>query len=173
MPRITFIGMPGSGKSAVGQLVAQRLAWPFVDTDKCIEEHQGLTLQALIEQVGEVAFRGIEEQTVLALSVFEPLVIATGGSVVYSEPAMQHLRRLSTVVFLDADIEAIREHIAGQAPRGIIGMTQAGGLEGLLAERLPLYRRYADIVVRCGPDSVAAAAGKVLSELPIHWFEGQ
>jgi shikimate kinase len=165
--------MPGSGKSAVGQLVAKRLAWPFVDTDKCIEEHQGLPLQALIEQVGEVAFRSIEEQTVLALSVFEPLVISTGGSVVYSEPAMQHLRRLSTVVFLDADLEAIREHIGGQAPRGIIGMTAAGGLEGLLAERQPLYRRYADIVVRCGPDSVSAAAGKVLSELPAHWFEGQ
>src|SRR6185369_16503858 len=140
MRRLTLIGMPGSGKSAVGKIVALRLGWKFVDTDKKIEERYAMPLQALIDRVGEGEFRRLEEETILQMGFAGPAVISTGGSVVYSEAAMRHLAALSIVVFLDVSLDDIRTHIGSQAPRGLIGLT-AGGLEELLMERLPLYRR--------------------------------
>jgi shikimate kinase len=171
MRRITLIGMPGSGKSAVGTIIAARLGWEFVDTDTCIEERHGLPLQELVDRVGEQAFRQLEEEAVLDLAPAGPAVISTGGSVVYSEPAMRHLGALSTVVFLDVSIDAIRSHIESQAPRGIVGLT-AGGLEELFQDRLPLYRRYARITVRFGSEPPEAAASKLLAQLPPDWQIG-
>jgi shikimate kinase len=164
MKRMTLIGMPGSGKSAVGSIIASRLGWDFLDTDKCIEERYGLPLQALIDQLGDEAFKAVEQETILNLSFSECVVISTGGSVVYSEKAMQYLASVSTVVFLDAPFEAIRAHIGSEAPRGIIGMT-AGGLTELYRERLPRYRHYASIVVQFDAETPEEAATKVLSEL--------
>jgi shikimate kinase len=168
MHRLTLIGMPGSGKSAVGRILAARLGWKFDDTDKDIERRHGLPLQALVDAVGDAGFRRLEEQAVLQLSFSEPVVISTGGSVVYSQQAMEHLASLSTVVFLDVGIEAIRSHIQSEAPRGIVGLT-AGGLEALLQERLPLYRRYATVVVSFGTETPEEAADKILAALPWNW----
>lgn len=165
MRSLTLIGMPGSGKSAVGRIVASRLGWDFLDTDHCIEERHGMRLQALIDEVGDRSFRRIEEETVLGLAAGERTVISTGGSVVYSESAMRHLASLSTVIFLDATLEAIRSHIDQEAPRGIVGMTE-GGLEQLYQERLPYYRRHAALTVSFDCETPEEAATKVLSELP-------
>lgn len=164
MERVTLIGMPGSGKSAVGKIIAARLGWSFLDTDKVMEEEHGLPLQALVERVGEEAFRAMEEETILKLVVPEHTVISTGGSVVYSEPAMLRLSELSTVVFLDATIEAIRHHIEAEAPRGIVGMTE-GGVEELYQQRIPVYRQHAQLTVALASESLEEAADKVLSEL--------
>jgi shikimate kinase len=165
MRRLTLIGMPGSGKSAVGKIIASRLGWDFLETDKCIEERQGLPLQVLIDQVGDQSFRHLEEQTILTLTIAEHTVISTGGSVIYSDTAMRHLSSISTVVFLDATVESIRAHIDLEAPRGIIGLTE-GGLEELYQQRLPCYRRYAVLTVSFGSETPEEAATKVLSELP-------
>ena len=164
MRSLTLIGMPGSGKSAVGRIIAARLGCDFVDTDRCIEKRQGVLLQALIDRVGDEAFRRIEEQAILDLKVSVPTVISTGGSVVYSEAAMRHLAAISIVVFLDAPMEAIRSHIDSEAPRGIIGMRE-GGLQELYLDRLPRYRRYASVTVEIGSDNPEEAATKVLTEL--------
>jgi len=162
---LTLIGMPGSGKSAVGKIIAARLGRIFLDTDKCIEKRHGMRLQALIDQVGDESFRRLEEESILRLEVTGDAVISTGGSVVYSDKAMRHLSEISTVVFLDATIEAIRVHIGSEAPRGIVGMTE-GGLEELYQQRLPYYRRYASMVVTLDCETPDEAASKVLSELP-------
>lgn len=164
MQRLTLIGMPGSGKSAVGKIIASRLGWHFIDTDKCIERRQGIPLQSLIDQVGDESFRLLEEEAIVNLALSEGTVIATGGSVVYSDPGMRHLASISTVVFLDATMEAIRAHIASEAPRGIIGMKQ-GGLEELYRERLPRYRQYASLIVNLGAETPEEVATKVLSQL--------
>ncbi|GAW68122.1 shikimate kinase [Geoanaerobacter pelophilus] len=163
MQAMALIGMPGSGKSAVGRIVAERLGWDFLDTDRLIEQRFGLKLQAVIEQVGAEAFGLIEEQTVLSLEAAQRTVIATGGSVVYSEAAMLHLRSIAAVVFLDLPVDAIRSHIALEAPRGIVGMDQ-GGLEELYAQRFPLYRKYAQMVVLLDSCTPEEAAARVLSQ---------
>lgn len=171
MRNLTLIGMPGSGKSAVGKIIACRLGWHFLETDKCIEQRQGLPLQALIDQVGGESFSRLEEETILDLDIAEFTVISTGGSVVYSDAAMRHLASLSTVVFLDSAIEALRAHIASEAPRGIVGMTE-GGLEALYRERRPRYLHYAGLVVRFQAETPEEAAEKVLSELRKHHQAG-
>lgn len=158
---LTLIGMPGSGKSVVGRIIAARLGWAFLDTDRLIEQRHGRALQALIDRLGESAFRKLEEETVLALDAGEATVISTGGSVVYSEEAMAHLARLSTVVFLDASLELIRKRIQAQAPRGIVGLHE-GGLEELFQERRPLYLRQAGLVVELGGENAEQAAAAVL-----------
>lgn len=163
---VTLIGMPGSGKSAVGSIIASRLGWNFLDSDKCIEQAHGTPLQALIDQVGDETFRRLEEDTILNLPALEQTVISTGGSVVYSESAMRHLAAISTVVFLDATLEAIRAHIALQAPRGIVGMSE-GGLEELYQERVPRYKRHALLTVSFDSETADEVATKVLSELSI------
>lgn len=163
MGRLTLIGMPGSGKSAVGKIMAARLGWSFIDTDHCIEERFGKKLQAVVDEVGAEEFNGIEEETILKLETGDETVIATGGSVVYSEAAMRHLASVSTVVFLDVPLEALQGHIALEAPRGIVGMN-GGGLEELFRQRLPLYRKYAHITVPLQTETPEEAATKVLSE---------
>lgn len=164
MHRLTLIGMPGSGKSSVGAIIASRLGWNFLDTDQRIEERYGIALQALIDQVGDSSFRLLEEDTILNLVIPERTVISTGGSVVYSAEAMGHLTAISTIVFLDAAFEAIRAHIESQAPRGIVGMTE-GGLEELCRERLPRYRLSASIIVQFDNETPEEVANMVLSAL--------
>lgn len=161
--RLTLIGMPGSGKSAVGKILAQRLGWNFVDTDRCIELDYGMKLQEVIDRVGAGRFGRIEEETVLKLEPAEHTVISTGGSVVYSEAAMRHLASLSTVIFLDLPVEALHGHIALEAPRGIVGLSE-GGLEELYEQRFPLYRKYADMVVLLDTGTPEKAATRVLSQ---------
>lgn len=163
MQAMALIGMPGSGKSAVGRIIAKRLGWDFLDTDRLIEQRFGLKLQAVIEQVGGEAFGRIEEQTVLSLEPAERTVIATGGSVVYSEAAMRYLRSIATVVFLDLPIDAIRSHISLEAPRGIVWMDE-GGLEELYQRRFPLYRKHAQIVVLLDSCTPEEAAERILSQ---------
>lgn len=162
MQRLTLIGMPGSGKSAVGRIVAQRLGWSFVDTDLCIEARFGCPLQELIDRIGGEAFHRVEEETVLLLHPGEQTVIATGGSVVYSEAAMRHLAAISTVVFLDVPVQVLERHISLDAPRGIVGMS-GGGIDALNEQRFPLYRKHAHLVVILNSETAEEAAAKVLS----------
>jgi shikimate kinase len=164
MRSITLIGMPGSGKSAVGRIIASQLGWELIDTDKLLEKRHGMPLQALIDKVGDDSFRRLEEEAVLRLPAEGQGVISTGGSVIYSEAAMRHLLQISYVVFLDASLDSIRRHIAAEAPRGIIGMKN-GSLEKLYRARLPLYRYFSTVSVQLDTQTPEEIAEMVLSEL--------
>jgi shikimate kinase len=166
MERVTLIGMPGSGKSAVGRVIAARLGWEFIDTDLCIERRFGKKLQAVVDQVGAEEFGRIEEETVLGLTSAGPAVISTGGSVVYSETAMRHLASISTVVFLDVSLPQLHGRIAKAAPRGIVGMGD-GGLEELYQRRFELYHKYAHSIVLLHGENLQDAATKVMSQCSI------
>ena len=143
---LVFIGMPGSGKSTVGVLVAKRLGLGFVDTDLLIQQQAGRTLQEIVDQDGYLALRRIEEQVLLALEVGGQ-VISTGGSAVYSEAAMTHLRQNGTVVFLDIPLEEVRRRIGNYSLRGISRRPDQS-LEALFEERFALYTRYADLTIK-------------------------
>jgi len=143
---LVLIGMPGSGKSTVGVLLAKRLGLGFVDTDLLIQEEAGRTLQAIVDQDGYEALRRIEEQVLLKLDV-QHKVISTGGSAVYSARAMEHLKTNGTVVFLDIPLELVVERIGDHSMRGISRRPDQS-LEALFEERFKLYSRYADLTVQ-------------------------
>uniref|UniRef100_UPI001F27344E shikimate kinase n=1 Tax=Candidatus Bandiella numerosa TaxID=2570586 RepID=UPI001F27344E len=127
------------GKSTIGVLVDKRLGMGFIDTDLLIQEQAGRTLQEIVDQDGYVALRLIEEQVLLALDI-QNQVISTGGSAVYSDAAMQHLKRNGTVVFLDISLETVIHRIGDYSLRGISRRPDQS-LAELFEERFALYSR--------------------------------
>lgn len=144
---IVLVGMPGSGKSTVGVILAKLMAKGFVDTDVLIQTAQGRPLQQIVDTDGYLALRAIEEQIILGLHCRDH-VIATGGSAVYSEPAMQHLRTGGSIVFLDVSIATLHSRVPDFSTRGLARRPDQT-LTDLFHERLALYRRYADITIAC------------------------
>ncbi|MDP5209748.1 shikimate kinase [Microbulbifer sp. 2205BS26-8] len=144
---IVLIGMPGAGKSTLGVLLAKEMALDFVDTDVLIQARKGKTLQQIIAERGYLNLRSIEGE-IIASAHLPRHVIATGGSVVYSETGMANLRSFGTVVFLECSAEELRRRIHNYESRGI---AKAPGqtFEALFTERQALYRQYADMTVRC------------------------
>jgi len=144
---VVLIGMPGAGKSTCGVLLAKVTGRPFIDTDVWIQSLEGCRLQEIIDGRGLAAMRAVEEQRVLELDV-RGHVVATGGSVVYSEPAMRHLKEAGEVVFLQVGVGVLHERLGDAAERGIV-RAPGQSFDDLYAERLPLYRRYADHTIDC------------------------
>lgn len=142
---ITLIGMPASGKSTVGVLLAKRLGLSFVDVDILIQEKEKRLLKEIIADVGDDGFMEIENRINAELDV-ERSVIAPGGSVIYGKEAMEHLKEISTVVYLKLSYEDVKERLGDLVDRGVVlkdGMT----LLDLYNERVPYYEKYADITV--------------------------
>jgi shikimate kinase len=144
-PSITLIGMPGSGKSTVGIILAKKLSLGFIDTDIVIQMSQEQSLQEIIEESGYLHLRRIEEQEILKISV-QNYVIATGGSAVYSEKAMSHLQDISNIVFLEVDFDTCTKRIHNFETRGI-AKSETQSFRDLFDERQLLYRKYAELTV--------------------------
>ncbi len=144
---IVLIGMPGAGKSTVGVILAKAAGLQFCDTDLIIQQKTGRKLQEIINSDGIEKFLKTESDVLSLLSV-ENSVIATGGSAVYSEAAMQNLKRTGVAVWLDVPLCEVKRRIDNITTRGIV-MHPGESLESIYAERLPLYRKYADITVSC------------------------
>lgn len=160
---IVLIGMPASGKSTVGVILAKLLACDFIDTDLLIQRREGMPLSEIIGRRGIDGFIGVEAAVCRGLRA-ERTVIATGGSVVYSPEAMAHLRALGRVVLLDVPREALLRRLTDAKGRGVV--LRPGQTVGqLYDERMPLYRKYADITVPEGEgtleDTVAAVIEKI------------
>jgi shikimate kinase len=144
---IVLVGMPGVGKSTVGVLLAKVLSREFLDTDLLIQAREGRRLQDLLNAEGREAFCRIEERHVRSLKG-RGQVIATGGSVVYSEGAMRHLKAGGVIVHLDLPYAALERRLVDLFARGVV-MEPGQSLRALYDEREPLYRRYADVTVDC------------------------
>jgi len=145
---IVLIGMPGAGKSTVGILLAKALGKNFVDTDLLIQVREDKTLQRIMDENDYLHLRQIEEQVLLDIHGGN-LVIATGGSAVYSEPAMTHLSNHGIVIYLETSLETLRKRIRDYDTRGIARRPDQS-FDELFAERTALYRQYADITVHSG-----------------------
>ncbi len=159
LDNITLIGMPASGKSTVGVLLAKRLGYSFVDVDIVIQEQEGRLLKEIIAEEGQEGFLQVENRVNAELSVHNS-VIAPGGSVIYGKEAMEHLKKISTVVYLKLSYEAVEERLGNLTDRGVVlkdGMT----LKDLYEERTPYYERYADITV----DETGIDAGGIVDVL--------
>ncbi|MEO0442438.1 MAG: shikimate kinase [Pseudomonadota bacterium] len=160
---IILIGMPGSGKSTIGVQLAKELGLNFVDSDLVIQSHQGSTLQTILDSEGYQALRSIEEQELLALTLDND-VLATGGSAVYSDKAMKHLKQQGMIVYLDVDFEEIKKRITNEGSRGI-ARPPGHSIEDVYNERKTLYERYADITISNNhPIPIGEIAAKLQTE---------
>jgi shikimate kinase len=144
---IVLIGMPGSGKSTIGVMLAKLVARDFLDTDILIQAQQGRTLQDIVDHDGYLALRKIEEEALLGLNC-QGHVIATGGSAVYSDAAMAHVKTDGIVVFLSVDLPTLRSRVHDYDTRGLAKRPDQT-LEDLFIERGALYRKYADVTIDC------------------------
>lgn len=144
---ITFIGMPGCGKSCMGRAMAGKLKMKLIDSDKLIEKRCGKKLQELIDELGVEEFRRIEEETLLSIEG-DNLIISTGGSAVYSKAGMTHLKEIGKVFYLFCSYETVRERIGDFSKRGIV-LKPGQTIKDLYDERAPLYKGYADVTILC------------------------
>ncbi len=149
---LVLIGMPGAGKSTTGVLIAKELGKTFVDVDLLIQERKSALLQEIINRVGFDEFLVIEESVLLDLDV-DNAVIAPGGSVIYSEKAVEHLKKSGLLVYLKLDYGEIERRISNIASRGIV-FGAGKGLPELYEERTVLYEKYADLVIECSGLSI-------------------
>lgn len=160
---VILIGMPGSGKSTVGVVLAKLLGLHFCDTDLVLQQHCGKKLQEIIRTEGDAAFFRHEEDVLATLDV-QDTVIATGGSAVYYDRAMQHLKAGGKCVYLKVAADEIERRLANFSDRGVViadGMT----LADLYVERKPLYEKYADITVSAEGGTVWDTARRIAEAL--------
>lgn len=156
---IILIGMPGCGKSTAGVLAAKAMCMQFIDTDLLLQRAGGAKLQEIINTRGLDFFLQLEEEVLSTLS-YDNCVISTGGSAVYYDRAMAHLRDMGKVVYLRLSYDQMRARIRNLETRGIAmraGMT----LRDMYEERSPLYEKYADYTVDCGSGTVEETVAQI------------
>jgi len=160
---VVLIGMPGSGKSTIGRILAQEMKVPFIDTDHLIRDREKKTLEEIQGEGGMQHFLQIEENTLLSLDD-TPKIVATGGSAVLCEHAMMYLSSVAVVVFLDVDLHMLTRRIGDPKKRGVVlGKTQT--IASLFFERRPLYLRNADIRIHLRHTRPHVVAEQVMKKL--------
>jgi shikimate kinase len=160
---VVLIGMPGAGKSTVGIILAKATSKDFIDTDVLIQTDQHKSLQQILDENGYLALRIVEEDILLRLNCHNT-VIATGGSAIYSQNGMRYLKSDGVVVFLHVDLPLLRQRIQDFDTRGIACKPHQS-LSDLYRERVPLYRKYADIVIDCNKMTHEQVSAYICHEL--------
>ena len=145
MNNIVLIGMPGAGKSTVGVILAKVMGYHFIDSDLLIQEQEKCLLKDIIERDGLDGLIAVEEQVNSNIRA-DRTVIATGGSVIYGEKAMEHLRKIGTVVYIKLSYRTISKRLGNIKQRGVV-FREGQTLQSLYKERGPLYEKYAHIII--------------------------
>lgn len=160
---IVLIGMPGVGKSTLGVVLAKELGFQFVDADLLIQERENRLLKEIIAEDGVEGFLKIENDVNASIRT-EKTVIATGGSVIYGSDAMEHLKEIGTVVYLKLDYETLDSRLGNLKGRGVV-LKDGQTLKDLYDERIPLYEKYADVIVDEGGLDLEQTLTQVLKQL--------
>lgn len=163
MNNIILIGMPGAGKSTLGVLLAKTLGYGFLDTDLVIQEREGELLQNLVDGLGVEGFLEVEADAICSVEC-QGAVIASGGSAVCRERAMLRLKELGRIVYLHLPLEELERRLNNISTRGI-AMAPGQTLADIFAYRAPLYRKYADLTVDVGRQSLEETVGMVAEAL--------
>ena len=160
---IVLIGMPGAGKSTIGVLLAKAMKMPFIDTDLLIQQKSNRFLQDIINNDGLESFMKIEEEVISELHVINH-IIATGGSAIYSEKAITHLKEHGILVYLDAKLYQIESRIKNISTRGI-AMGKGKSLADILNHRAPLYKKFADIEINCSHKHIEIIVAEIMEKV--------
>lgn len=163
MKNIILTGMPGAGKSTIGVLLAKTLGMGFFDTDILIQEQCGMLLQDIIDSKGIDKFLNLEEKLIMNMNS-EEAVIATGGSVVYSEKAMDTLKNNGYVFYLEVTLDEIKKRVSNIKTRGIVS-GKGKSLSDIYNERIPLYKKYADVTINCTDKNVEQVIDSIIVSL--------
>lgn len=160
---LILIGMPGAGKSTLGVLLAKALRRDFLDTDVALQTRQNKTLRELIAQLGLEGFCKLEEEYLTQLDVHHT-VIATGGSAVYYESAMKHLKQNGYALYLQVPLETLQKRLADMSARGVV-IEPGQTLQALFEKRTPLYEKHADLTIPLSGLTHEQALQRILQHL--------
>ena len=160
---VIFIGMPGCGKSTIGIEVAEIIGYGYIDSDSVIVAREGKRLSDIIAQVGSEGFLDIEAKINSELAASR-CVIATGGSVIYRDYAMQKLKRLGKILYLKHQFATIEKRLGDLKKRGVV-LKDGFTLKDLYEERAPLYEKYADIIVELEDEPLQNTVSRVIKAL--------
>ena len=160
---IILIGMPGSGKTTIGTELSEKIGYGYIDSDSVIVAREGKRLNEIIAERGREVFLDIEAKINSELCASR-CVIATGGSVIYRDFAMQKLKEKGTIVYLKVSYEEIAKRLGDLKKRGV-ALKDGFTLKDLYEERAPLYEKYADIVVELKVGSIADSVAQVVAAL--------
>lgn len=163
LKNVILIGMPGVGKSTLGVLLAQKLGYEFIDSDLLIETQEKRLIKDIIAEEGLEGFLEIEADVNAGVKI-DNVVLATGGSVIYKERAMKHLKEIGTVVYLKVSYEELSKRLGDLKERGV-ALKEGQTLKDLCDERCPLYEKYADIIVDEGRMGLDETLDKVLYKI--------
>jgi len=148
MRGITLIGMPSSGKSTIGKLLAERLKWSFIDLDNLIEKEERTSVNEILEQKGEKELLRLENGYTLRQDLSD-VVFSPGGSIIYADEAMRKIRKDTITVYLEISLEEIKKRInKHRRKQAIIGLKEKG-IAGLYEERTRIYKLNADHIIDC------------------------
>jgi shikimate kinase len=163
---IFLVGLMGAGKTTVGKLLAKRFNKTFIDSDHEIEKRTGVNIPLIFELEGEAGFRAREAAVIEELARQRNIVLATGGGAVLSQQNRDNLRRNGTVIYLRAKVEDLWQRTRHDKNRPLLQTADPQAkLKELFAQRDPLYREIADIIVDSGAQSVHALVHQIEEQL--------
>jgi shikimate kinase len=168
-PRVFLVGMMGVGKSTVGRLLADRLGWPYLDSDEQVQRHTGRTVPEIFAADGEPAFRAEEKRALAeAASGDTPVVVSVAGGAVLDPDNRKLLRDRGRVVWLRANVDTMAERVGDGEGRPLLGGEggPAAALAELYPQRRPVYEELADVVVDVDQLTPGEVVDKILAALP-------
>ncbi len=160
---ITLIGMPGCGKSCMGKAISGKVKMKNIDTDILIEKKNGKKLFQLLNELGYDGFKDLERSTLLEFDQ-DNVILSTGGSAVYYDDAMQHLKSLGKVIYLKVDLPILVKRLGDFSKRGIV-LKPGQTIKELYEERSELYTKYADVIVNCSGNAFPRYQAEVIKAI--------
>ncbi|WIV21259.1 shikimate kinase [Paenibacillus polygoni] len=157
---IVLIGMSGAGKSTLGVLLAKALGMNYVDTDIVIQNQEDRLLPDILAEEGVSMFMEIEERVVSGLEL-ENCIISTGGSVIYSDKAMNFLKQGGQIIYLQLPYEELERRLGDITTRGIV-IKEGQSLKDVFDDRVPLYIRYSDTILDCSNKSIEDCVSELI-----------